>query len=639
MNIIIPLGGLGDRFKKENYLEPKPLIKIFGKAMIFHVIDNLKLEDNDNLIIIYNKDLNKYNFCDIINNKYLFSNKIIFIELHKQTEGAAETILYGLKNIRPELLELKCVLLDCDTFYHIDILSTYRKQNNNAVFCFKDEKEKPIYSYVNINKDNIITEIKEKKKISNYANTGCYCFSSGLVLSNYCQKILEINKRENNEYYTSCVIDLMINDNFIFNANIIDYDDFTCVGTPFQLKIYCTDIINHSEKKRFCFDLDNTLVTFPKVKGDYTTVEPILRNIEILKYLKNLGHTIIIHTARRMKTHNGNVGAVISDIAQLTLDTLKKYDIEYDELYFGKPYADFYIDDLAVNAFADLEKELGFYKTSIVERDFNEIISSKMEIIIKKSNDEKIKGEIHYYQNIPNEFKKYFPLFIDFGSNWYSMEKIKGIPLSYLYVSESITEEIFIKFLDIFKTIHSKKKENCALSFRIFPIENTIIFKHYINKLKSRYTSYNYLNYNNAESVYKYLLDFLDQYKLNNKVELCMIHGDPVFSNCLLSNNNDFKLIDMRGKLDNELTIYGDIFYDYAKIYQSLIGYDEILLDKYVSNNYRMKMNNIFNNYIIKNYGKKYIEIIKNITNYLLFTLIPLHNNDKCLKYYNLIQI
>ena len=30
MNIIIPLGGKGERFQKEGYLDPKPLIKVLN---------------------------------------------------------------------------------------------------------------------------------------------------------------------------------------------------------------------------------------------------------------------------------------------------------------------------------------------------------------------------------------------------------------------------------------------------------------------------------------------------------------------------------------------------------------------------------------------------------------------------------
>ena len=39
MNIIIPLGGKGERFKKEGYISPKPLIKVLDKEIIFYVLD------------------------------------------------------------------------------------------------------------------------------------------------------------------------------------------------------------------------------------------------------------------------------------------------------------------------------------------------------------------------------------------------------------------------------------------------------------------------------------------------------------------------------------------------------------------------------------------------------------------------
>ncbi len=43
----------------------------------------------------------------------------------------------------------------------------------------------------------------------------------------------------------------------------------------------------------------------------------------------------------------GNIGKVMADIGKVTLDTLEKFDIPYDELYFGKPYAHYYIDDFS----------------------------------------------------------------------------------------------------------------------------------------------------------------------------------------------------------------------------------------------------------------------------------------------------
>ena len=48
------------------------------------------------------------------------------------------------------------------------------------------------------------------------------------------------------------------------------------------------------------------------------------------------------------------------------------------------------------------------------------------------------------------------------------------------------------------------------------------------------------------------------------------IHGDPVFSNVLLTDESTVKLIDMRGALGDVLTTQGDVTYDLSKVYQSL---------------------------------------------------------------------
>ena len=41
------------------------------------------------------------------------------------------------------------------------------------------------------------------------------------------------------------------------------------------------------------------------------------------------------------------VHAVIADVVYITLETLKKFDLPYPELLFGKPYSDIYADHLA----------------------------------------------------------------------------------------------------------------------------------------------------------------------------------------------------------------------------------------------------------------------------------------------------
>jgi capsule biosynthesis phosphatase len=56
----------------------------------------------------------------------------------------------------------------------------------------------------------------------------------------------------------------------------------------------------------------------------------------------------MIQTARHMKTCDGNVGKVVARQGKTTLDWLEKHGIEYDEIFFGKPWAQVYIDDNAM---------------------------------------------------------------------------------------------------------------------------------------------------------------------------------------------------------------------------------------------------------------------------------------------------
>lgn len=636
MNVIIPLGGMGERFFNEGYSKPKPLIQILGKPMILHVVDNLKLDKDDKLIIIYNKCLDKYGFSNLIKQ---YCKNAILIDLNIQTEGAVETILYGLECIKKTnntLLNNKTIIIDGDTVYNIDIFSYFRNEEHNSVICFNDNGIDPIYSYVKIDENFKILDIKEKKKISNYANSGCYFFKNSNVLMTYCHNIIKENIREKNEFYTSCVIQKMLNDKLIFKAIIINASDFDCIGTPIQLKQYSIKNECTHDKKRFCFDLDNTLVTFPEIQNDYTSVKPIHKNIEILRKLKSIGHTIIIYTARRMRTFNGNVGKIIKDIGTITLETLDLFCIPYDEIYFGKPYADFYIDDLAINSYDQIDKSIGFYKNVVKERNHNhiEIIENKY---IKKTTTIKnsLLGEIYYYKNIPIKLMHFFPTFINSGNDEYTIEKINGTPLSIYFTNEILNETLLLNLLNTIKYIHSSIND---VDMKIIN-KKINIYSNYSKKIKERYVSFDYSIFYNYEEVYKNIIDFCDTYELNQNGIMGVIHGDSVFSNIILTYDANFKFIDMKGKCGDTETIFGDIFYDYAKIYQSLIGYDEIVLNEIVSNKYRSNLLKCFNNFIINEYNVDCLHNIKMITNSLLFSLIPLHNDEKIYNYYNLINV
>jgi len=634
MILLIPLGGLGTRFKKFNYKLPKPLINVMGKPIICWLLDNLNLSLISNIVIPYNKELENYRFEDMLKKIYPTIN-FIFYKLNQNTKGAAETIMLCLKYLQHQNLKDQPILcIDGDNFYLKDIIIKWK--GNNCIYLFNDKCETEIYSYVRIKENNII-DIKEKEKISNYASSGAYGFNSWNKLLYYCKYIITNNIKQKNEYYISVVIKKMLEDNNIFIPKYINIQNYICLGTPLHVRIFCNNFpkinaLNHQKLiniRRYCFDLDNTLVTFPQKINDYTTVKPIQKNINFVKYLKEFGHIIIIYTARRMKTYKSNQGKVLANIGKITFDTLEKFDIPYDEIYFGKPQADFYIDDLAISSYNNLEKDLGFYYNSIKPRYFNKLENINIEIYKKKSDN--LSGEIYYYNNIPLQIKDMFTTMINFDNinyKWYEMEKINGIPISKLYLAEELTIQQLDHIMNSIQRIH-----NCKLID-----DNVNIYINYKNKLQKRYLNYDYSKFNGNKKIYDNLINFFIQYEKENKGKKTIIHGDTVLTNIIINQFGKIKFIDMRGKQGKELSIQGDWLYDWAKLYQSLIGYDEILQNINLNLIYKNKLIQYFKNRFIQQYSENDFNNLIIITKLLLFTLIPLHNNDKCLKYYNLIN-
>lgn len=622
MNIIIPIGGLGKRFSDLKYNLPKPLIKSLGKSIIIRCIKSLNVNKDDKIFIPYRSELDKYNFKDIITKNFNYNFEFIPIDFN--TRGAAETVLIAINSMSKNDIEDLTIVIDSDNIYNDDIIGQIKQINDNLIFYFEDKNEKSLYSYIELNDDDLVINIAEKNKISNNACSGAYGFKNSKILKEYIIDTIKNNSKSNNEFYISTIYKKMIDNGVVIKSKLSK--NYICLGTPEQLKMYSSNI-NSVEKLRFCFDLDNTLVTYPTIKNDYSSVKPITDNINYLKFLKSIGHTIIIYTARRMKTHNGDVGKVTRDIGLITLKTLDDFEIPYDEIYFGKPYADYYIDDLAVKSYDNLEEEIGFYNLHPESRKHN-LIENKGDKITKYSNQ--IEGEKYWYLNIPNEIKYMFPELISHDEQSITINKIHGIPISYLNVNKLLTKDIILSILNSLNTIHNSIKISG---------NNTInIYSNYTEKIKDRVSQFNFDFYDNYENLIINLYDFFKKYENKNEGVQGVIHGDPVFTNILINNFDNLQFIDMRGKVGKKLTIYGDIFYDYSKVYQSIIGYDFILMDKEIDDGYIKVNSKIFEEFIINKFGQKIMDNIKWITKGLILSLIPIHNNEKCIKYYNLIK-
>ncbi len=605
-NIVVPLGGVGRRFSECGYQKPKPLIRALGKELIFWVLDSLKTGPDDRIYVPYNEQLEKHGFRTVVQLKH---PNVELIPV-PTTRGAAETVQMCVDHFG---ISGRLVVLDGDTWYEEDILGVVRGCDNLVAY-FDSTKPEPIYSYIETDGDKV-TNIREKDKISDKANSGCYVFRDA---SKFSEVVSSMNLDEPGEAYISKVIGKMMESGEQFKA--VKVSKFHVLGTPEQVIEFCKT--EREGPKRFCFDLDNTLVTAPRTPGDYSTVEPMQETIAYLRGLKERGHTIIIYTARRMRTHSGNLGGVIADVGKVTMDTLDRFGIPYDELHFGKPYAHFYVDDLMVDPRSELSKETGFYVEEVRPRHFNKVEAGRT--FRKTSTDTKrLRGEIHYHHwirdNCPEDIRSLFPRMISSSDGLLETEAIKGLNFSTLYINEILKEETLEALMSSIRSLHSVKEEGPE-RFR---------YENFSPKLLSRLAVYDHESMGLTKEAAQRLGREIDGIA-SEGFRRVMIHGDPVFSNILLDRENNIKMVDMRGAEGEETTVFGHPLYDFAKVYQSLCGYDEVMLDKKVKESYRRKMQKIFN----KEFDESTMKKISKITASLFLSLVPLHEDDNKKKRY-----
>ncbi|MDR2870424.1 MAG: acylneuraminate cytidylyltransferase family protein [Deferribacteraceae bacterium] len=95
--------------------------------------------------------------------------------------------------------------------------------------------------------------------------------------------------------------------------------------------------------KTFCFDIDGVLGEKADAKdlgGDYANNTANVAIIAICNKLYDVGNRIVLHTARGSGTGE--------DWRTVTEKQLTSWGVKYHSLHFGKPAADFYVDDKAM---------------------------------------------------------------------------------------------------------------------------------------------------------------------------------------------------------------------------------------------------------------------------------------------------
>jgi len=227
-------------------------------------------------------------------------------------------------------------------------------------------------------------------------------------------------------------------------------------------------------------------------------------------------------------------------------------------------------------------------------RSFNTIeIDVEKGIVRKSSTDvEKLKSEILFYVDAPNNIKKLMPKLYRHSKDysWYEMEYLDWTTLTELANSLELSAE---EWATIFFSIHESYllfnettgEVNFSKLYKVF-IEKAIKRARALDsqELKNIFFNGCILNGVNRQGLASLLISNMGVlFKVTKDVAL--LHGDFCFSNIMISDDlKKIKLVDPRGGFDDP-SIYGPKAYDIAKLAQSSYSW----YDKIVENQYELR--------------------------------------------------
>lgn len=176
---------------------------------------------------------------------------------------------------------------------------------------------------------------------------------------------------------------------------------------------------------RYCFDLDDTISIHKE--RDYPNAIPINGVIGQIRRLKEIDEDafIIIHTSRGMNSCNGDVDMAKKRNLPIIEEWIKRYNVPCDEIIFGKPLADVYVDDKAISA-----DKFASGRISRYEGFSGAAVTRVCDMVIK--GGEKTKHEYDWYCNDAKAgFKQHrIPKIFSYTLGKLYMEYIDGTLLS-----------------------------------------------------------------------------------------------------------------------------------------------------------------------------------------------------------------
>lgn len=236
INVVIPMAGAGSRFNQVGYTKPKPFIDVAGKPMIVRVLENLAYPDARYILVARKEHMEaEATFVQQIEREF----NAVFVPIEELTEGTACTVLYArryINNHDPLLIANSDQIVDMRIADFID--DCRQRHLDGSILTFIDEKRDPKWSFAKLDDIQLVTEVREKKAISEYATAGIYLYSQGQTFVDAAVDMFIKRDRVNSEYYTCPTYNYAIASGKKIGIYNIAEGSMHGIGTPEDLNTY-----------------------------------------------------------------------------------------------------------------------------------------------------------------------------------------------------------------------------------------------------------------------------------------------------------------------------------------------------------------------------------------------------------------
>lgn len=236
LQILMPMGGLGQRFRDAGINTPKPLIDVNGAPMFKKALASYDSYPGEKRhIFVIRKDTDdEYKLGNQIK-EILPDAKIKVLDYN--THGAVETCMVAEEFIDPEL---PLVIMDCDIAFdagnYFDLIKQSIETSSYDGLLLSFDSDQPRYSYAEIDDNNTVIRTAEKVVISNNALMGAYFFTQASSFLDAAHQLLSNEISETmKEYYVSLIYNILIDSGKRIG---LAKGTFYCFGTPEELKAY-----------------------------------------------------------------------------------------------------------------------------------------------------------------------------------------------------------------------------------------------------------------------------------------------------------------------------------------------------------------------------------------------------------------